>query len=167
MLNRDREVSMATTPSVDGTNEPSQARTACLAGHSPTSFASSRPVEREPEEVEGRPTFPALLPLRRTPEREKPRLVGMEGQSEVLQPFAEGVHHALRVFLVFEADDEVIGASERLLWGGQADTQPSRSAWRIQASAQGLLSVYLAHTRLRGASITRGNQSCATLSNQC
>jgi hypothetical protein len=33
----------------------------------------------------------------------------MEGQSEVPQPLAESVHHALRIFLVFEADDEVIG----------------------------------------------------------
>jgi len=33
----------------------------------------------------------------------------MQGQSEVLHPLAEGVHHALRIFLVFEADDEVIG----------------------------------------------------------
>ena len=103
---------MATTPIVDGSNEPSQARTACLASHPPTSLTGPRPVEREPEEVEGRPTFPALLPLRRTPEREKPRLVGMQGQSEMLQPLAEGVHHALRIVFGFEADDELSNPGE-------------------------------------------------------
>jgi hypothetical protein len=60
VLNRDRLVPMATTPIVDGSNEPSQSRTACLARHCPTPLTSSRPVEREPEEVEGRPAFPAL-----------------------------------------------------------------------------------------------------------
>jgi len=33
----------------------------------------------------------------------------MQGQSEVLHSLAEGIHHALRIFFVFEADDEVIG----------------------------------------------------------
>ena len=104
---------MATTPIVDSSNEPSQARAACLARHRPPPLASSRPVEREPKEVEGRPTFPAPLPLRRTPERKKARLVGMQGQSEVLHSLAEGIHHALRIFFVFEADDEVIGVPDQ------------------------------------------------------
>jgi hypothetical protein len=44
-----------------------------------------RPMEREPEEVVGRPTLPTFPPLRRTPERKKVSLVGMQGQSVVLQ----------------------------------------------------------------------------------
>ena len=48
-----------------------------------------RPVERESQEIEGRRTFAALLPRRRTPEGKKPRLVRMQGQSEAPQPLAE------------------------------------------------------------------------------
>src|SRR5262249_24301839 len=44
VLNRDRQVSVAATPTVDGLDDPSQARTACLAEHPPTSFAGPRPV---------------------------------------------------------------------------------------------------------------------------
>ncbi len=33
----------------------------------------------------------------------------MQGQSEVPQPAPESVHHALRIVLVLEADDEVVG----------------------------------------------------------
>ncbi len=103
---------MATTPLGDGSDKPSQPRTARFASHRPSSSPSPRPKEREPKEVEGRPTFPAVLPLRRTPERKKSRLVGMQGQSEVLQPFAESVHHALRIVFVFEADDEASSPGE-------------------------------------------------------
>ena len=80
VLSLNRKVSVAMTPFVDGLNHPPQARTACLAEHPSTSFASPRQVEREPEEVEGRLTLAALLPLRRTPERQKSRLVGTQGR---------------------------------------------------------------------------------------
>ena len=46
VLNLHRKMSMATTPSVDGLNSPSQARATCLAEHPPTSLTASRPVER-------------------------------------------------------------------------------------------------------------------------
>jgi hypothetical protein len=50
-----------------------------------------------------------LLPLRRMPELEKTCLVGMQGQSEVPRPLAESVLRALRILLLFESGDEVIG----------------------------------------------------------
>ena len=113
MLGLDRMVPMATTPIVDGLNRPSQAHTASLAEHPPTSRAGTRPVEREPEEVEGRRTLAAFLPRRRTPEGKKPRLVRMQGQSEAPQPLAEYCHHTPRIVLPLEADDEVIAVTDQ------------------------------------------------------
>ena len=103
---------MATTPHGDGYDEPSQPRTARLASHCPSPSSSPRPEEREPKEVEGRLTFPTLLPHRRTPKREEVSLVGVQGQSEVFQPLAESIHHTLRIALVFEADDKVSNPEE-------------------------------------------------------
>src|SRR5271157_4863635 len=113
MLNLYRKMSMVTTPIRDGLDRPSQARTPSLARDPPTSPTRSRPVEREPEEVEGGQTFPALLPRRRTPERQKPGLVRMQGQSEAPQPLAQHRHHTPRVFLVLEADDEVVAIPDQ------------------------------------------------------
>ena len=76
VLNLDRKVPMEMAPIGDGLNRPSQARPPSLARHPPATPTRARPVEREPEEVEGSQTFPALLPRRRTPERQQPGFSG-------------------------------------------------------------------------------------------
>jgi hypothetical protein len=75
VLNSHRSMSMATTPSGDGYDKPSQPCTARLASHRPSPSSSPRPKEREPQEVEGRLTFPTLLSYRRMPKREQVSLV--------------------------------------------------------------------------------------------
>ena len=110
----DRMVSMATTPIVDGLNRPSQARTPSLTTPSPTMLPGTGPIEREPKEIEGRRTSTALLPRRRAPKRQKPRLVRVQGQPEAPQPLAKHRHHTLGIFPPLEADEEVIAAPSLL-----------------------------------------------------
>ena len=91
-----------------------EARTARLAEHSPTTLPRARPVEREPEEVEGRRTLAALVSRRRAPEGKKSRLVRMQGQSEAPQPQTEHIHHAPRIVLFLEPDDELVGITDQV-----------------------------------------------------
>jgi hypothetical protein len=37
----------------------------------------------------------------------------MQGQSEAPQPLAEYIHHAPRIFVFFEPDDEVVGIADQ------------------------------------------------------
>ena len=78
----DRLVPMATTPVVEGLLGPSEARPPCLAVHPPSTLPGPRPIAREAQKVEGGRTCPTLLPLRRTPKGQEPRLVRVEVQSE-------------------------------------------------------------------------------------
>jgi hypothetical protein len=72
-------------------------------------LAASRPIEREPKDVEGCRTFAALLTRRRTPEGKKTRFVWMQSQTEMPQSFSKHVHHTTRVIFVFKANHEVVG----------------------------------------------------------
>src|SRR5215216_6833842 len=78
----ERLVPMATTPVVEGLLGPSEARPPCLAAHPPSPLPRPRPIAREAQKVEGGRTCPTLLPLRRTPKGQEPRLVRVEVQSE-------------------------------------------------------------------------------------
>src|SRR6266478_1061099 len=65
---------------------------------------------REAEEVEGR-RFPLLAPLpslgRKATEFQQPRLVGVEGQAELREPFAQRRQEPLRVLAMLKAQHEV------------------------------------------------------------
>ena len=82
VLGLNRLVPVASTPVVEGLLGPSEARPPGLAPHPPTTLAGTRPIEREPQKVEGGQTFTAVLLLWWTPEGQQPRLVWVENQSE-------------------------------------------------------------------------------------
>jgi hypothetical protein len=82
VLRRHRLVPVAPTPVVEGRLGPSEARPPGLAPHPPTTLSGTRPIEREPQKVEGGQTFAAVLLLWWTPEGQPPRLVWVESQSE-------------------------------------------------------------------------------------
>jgi hypothetical protein len=55
----------------------------------------------------------ALLRLWRTPKRQQPRLVWVQGQSKAPQAFLKHRHHAASIVLVFKTDDEIVAVSDQ------------------------------------------------------
>ena len=108
VLRLDRLVPMATTPVVEGLLGPSEARPPCRAAPPPSTLPGPRPRAREAHKVAGGRTCPTLLPLRRTPTGQAPRLVRVEGQSETPSPRLKDRQHPSCIVFALKADEAVV-----------------------------------------------------------
>lgn len=83
--------------------------------HGELSLTTVGAYMREAEEVEGVGLFLTLLlclPFRKTPERNQPRLLRVQGQAEFGEPLRQDLQHLFRILPVLKTQDGVIGVSD-------------------------------------------------------
>jgi len=114
VLLRSREMPVAPAPLADPEQGLAEARPLGLHGRDPVPFAGRPPVEGEAEEIEGtwRRRTRSLIRPTRAGKGNDARLVWVQREPEGRHPLPQPRHHALRVLLRREADDEVIGIAD-------------------------------------------------------